>query len=481
MSSQIVEVEEVPKPPSLKEFMVLVGPTMMVVALGLGTSELILYPRLGALYGVSWIGLLALGLFLQSFWAWAMIKWLILTGDDALRMASRIVGAVGAFLSITLLMFLAFVIPAWATAAASAFHDIVGFPVDKTFATVLWAYVFFMLALVFVIIPRTAKGIIEHVATWTTIIAWIIIAIAAIIQVPLDIWAGMLYHTFAISVPEGFEWATLGAALAWVGAGPTLIWYTYWARDSGWGLAKYAGYIPGLLRGGPATIRNELFKPKPTSENIARLHAWNKLAWVFVWIGYFFFNWITMLFIVGLSAAILQPRGLAPTGFEVVSAQALFLENIMGPIGRLLFLVAAWLLIWNTQITVAEALVRDLTNGLYLAFPKIRRWAEKDIRKLYFAIWPIYIAISFVLIALQYYVPGANPFAYVKLAALLSFPPIILSSLYAAIVMIKAKKTIDRPLQEVLKPNLLAAMALIAALYMIVAGVIAWASYLKLL
>jgi hypothetical protein len=454
---------------------------MMVVALGLGTSELILYPRLGALYGVSWIGLLALGLFLQSFWAWAMVKWLILTGDDALRMASRIVGTIGAFLSITLLMFIAFAIPAWATAAASAFHDIVGVPEDKVFATVAWAYVFFVLALVFVIIPRVAKTAIEHIATWTTVVAWIIIAIAAIVQVPAEMWTNMLYHTVVIAIPEGFEWATLGAALAWVGAGPTLIWYTYWARDSGWGVAKYAGYIPGLLRGKPLTIRNELFMPKPTQENIARLNGWNKLAWLFVWIGYFLFNWITMLFLVGLSAAILQPRGLAPKGFEVVSAQALFLEGVLGPAGRVLFLVAAWLLIWNTQMTVAEALVRDLTNGLYLAFPRIRRWAEKDIRRLYFTIWPVYVAISFVLIALQYYVPGANPFAYVKLAALLSFPPIILSSLYAGLTMVRAMKTLDEPLKKTLKPMLLAVMAFIAAVYMIVAAVIAWGSYLGLL
>ncbi|ABM80596.1 hypothetical protein [Hyperthermus butylicus] len=156
-----------------------------------------------------------------------------------------------------------------------------------------------------------------------------------------------------------------------------------------------------------------------------------------------------------------------------MAVQTLFLEELMGPIGRLLFLVAAWLLIWNTQMTVAEALVRDLTNGLYLAFDKVRRWAGKDVMKLYFTMWSIYIAVSFILIALQYFVPGANPFAYVKLAALLSFPPIILSSLYAAVVLLRFKKLLDKPLLGLLKPNKLAVMALAAAVYMAVAGVIA--------
>ena len=75
----------VPEPLPLKKFMVYIGPAMMTTALGLGTSELILYPRLTAEFGTGWIGMMVLSLVFQTVWAQQMARWTVLTGEHGVK------------------------------------------------------------------------------------------------------------------------------------------------------------------------------------------------------------------------------------------------------------------------------------------------------------------------------------------------------------------------------------------------------------
>ncbi|MEO0136139.1 MAG: hypothetical protein ABIL40_07375 [candidate division WOR-3 bacterium] len=57
----------------------------------------------------------------------------------------------------------------------------------------------------------------------------------------------------------------------------------------------------------------------------------------------------------------------------------------------------------------------------------MRRFYKYDIKGVYFLWWFIYLIISFLLIAIQYFVKDANPFAYVTTAAMLSFISLLCS------------------------------------------------------
>jgi len=87
----------------------------------------------------------------------------------------------------------------------------------------------------------------------------------------------------------------------------------------------------------------------------------------------------------------------------------------------------AWLLFFNTQLTTAEALVRQNADITWNLSERVRRFYRNDIKMVYFLWWLIYLVISFVLIGVQYFVKGANPFAYVTTAAMLSFIALLFS------------------------------------------------------
>lgn len=416
-----VEVHpEVPQPLPFRKFMVYIGPAMMSIALGLGTSELILYPRLTAEFGTGWIGMMVLSLVFQTVWAQQMARWTVLTGEHAVKFNARIISSVGALVSITFFMFLAFAIPAWASVAATAVMALVKWPASTEIGTVFWSYVSFLLVFAVVFLSKVARSWIERIATGATLLAWVLLTVAAVTTIKLGTVADIGRHLFLWDIPEKMNWWILGSTLSWVGAGPTLLWNTYWMKDADWGMACNFGSIPGGL-GKSVKVRSEGLFPLCTAENVSRLRVWIGRSNLVLWGAYFLGSLLTILIVVGLSDAILRPLGLVPSGFDVIKHQALFFQKPLGAAGGVLFLVMAWLFFFNNQMAISEAVVRQNADATMTFLRK------PNIKKVYFVWWGIYLAISFVLIALQYFGGKINPFSFVTYSAMLSLVSLVVS------------------------------------------------------
>jgi hypothetical protein len=411
---------EVPAPLPLRKFMVYIGPAMMSIALGLGTSELILYPRLTAEFGTGWIGMMVLSLIFQTVWAQQMARWTVLTGEHGVKFNARIISRVGALVSITFFMFIAFAIPAWASVAATALLELIKWPAGVEVGTVFWSYVSFLLVFAVIFLSKVARCWIERIATGATVFAWILLIVAAVTTFKLGTLAAIGKHLFFWDIPDKMNWWILGSTISWVGGGPTLLWYTYWMKDAGWGMACNFGSIPGGM-GKRIKVRSEGLFPEFTAENISRLRTWIGRSNGVLWGAYFLGSLLTILIVVGLSDTILRPLGLVPAGFEVIKHQALFFKEPLGAFGAVLFLVMAWLFFFNNQMAISEAVVRqnaDATMGFVRG---------ADIKKVYFTWWGIYLVISFVLIALQYFGGKINPFSFVTYSAMLSLVSLVVS------------------------------------------------------
>jgi hypothetical protein len=417
---------EVPEPLPFRKFMVYIGPAMMSIALGLGTSELILYPRLTAEFGTGWVGMMVLSLIFQTVWAQQMARWTVLTGEHGVQFNSRVISKVGALVSITFFMFIAFAIPAWASVAATALLELIKWPASTVVGTVFWSYVSFLLVFAVIFLSKVARCWIERMATGATLLAWILLIVAAVTTIKLGSIADIGKHIIFWDIPDKMNWWVLGSTLSWVGAGPTLIWNTYWMKDAGWGMARHFGSIPGGL-GKAIKIRSEGLFPEFTAANISRLRVWLSRSRLVLWGTYFVGSLMTILVIVGLSDSILRPLGLVPSGFDVIKHQALFFKEPLGAFGAVLFLVMAWLFFFNNQMAISEAVVRQNADATMTFLGKT------DIKRVYFVWWGIYLVISFVLIALQYFGGKINPFNFVTYSAMLSLVSLVVS-VFATIV-----------------------------------------------
>jgi hypothetical protein len=68
--------------------------------------------------------------------------------------------------------------------------------------------------------------------------------------------------------------------------------------------------------------------------------------------SYIFFSWITMVTVILTSVmayALLVPRGLAPTGFQVVAAQAEALSAVLGWAAWVIVLLGGFWALFDTQ------------------------------------------------------------------------------------------------------------------------------------
>ncbi|MDH4198655.1 MAG: Nramp family divalent metal transporter, partial [Candidatus Aminicenantes bacterium] len=268
-----VEVHSVvPEPLPFRKFMVYIGPAMMSIALGLGTSELILYPRLTAEFGTGWVGMMVLALIFQTVWVQEMARWTVLCGEHGVKFNARIISSIGALVSITFFMFIAFAIPAWASVAATALLELVKWPAGIEVGTVFWSYVSFLLVFLIVFFSKVARSYIERIATGATLLAWVLLVVAALTTIKLGSVAEIGRHIIFWDIPKGMNWWILGSTLSWVGAGPTLLWYTYWMKDAGWGMACNFGSIPGGL-GKSIKVRSEGLFPDFGAENVSRLRV----------------------------------------------------------------------------------------------------------------------------------------------------------------------------------------------------------------
>jgi len=460
-----VEVHpDVPAPLPFRKFMVYIGPAMMTIALGLGTSELILYPRLTAEFGTGWVGMMVLSLIFQTVWAQEMARWTVLSGEHGAKFNARIISATGALISITFFMFIAFAIPAWASVAATALIALVKWPANVQVATVFWAYVSFLLVFAVIFFSKVARSWVERIATVATLFAWVVLIIVAVTTIKGGTVASIGRHLIFWDIPEKMNWWILGSTLSWVGGGPTLLWYTYWMKDAGWGMARNFGAIPGGL-GKDVIIRSEGLFPEFTAPNIARLRVWLGRSKLVLWGAYFLGSLLTILIVVGLSDSILRPRGLVPSGFDVIRHQALFFKEPLGAFGAVLFLVMAWLFFFNNQMSISEAVVRQNADAT-MTF--LRR---PNIKKIYFTWWGIYLVISFVLIALQYFGGGINPFNFVTYSAMLSFVSLVVSVFATVIGMLVLYKGFPKVLRPSVFSVAVLAVGFIFYVYIIVRAV----------
>jgi hypothetical protein len=146
------------------------------------------------------------------------------------------------------------------------------------------------------------------------------------------------------------------------------LFYSYWVRDKGAGMAHYMGRLTGPITGKSEVIPASGFLPG-NDEGLAHAGRWQRyLFWdVSIGIGG---NLITTLMTCLLAYALLFPKGLLPQGYELAVVQSRFFEVSWGIVGKVIFLIVAAAFLADTWLATADAVSRIHTDCLYAFFPQ---------------------------------------------------------------------------------------------------------------
>ena len=410
--------------PALPNMLKALGPGVIFMALAQGSGELIWWPYIIAKYGLSFLFLLLPACLLQFPVTYEIGRYTVLTGESIFQGFIRLHRTFALFLWI--LMTLSFLwFGAFAAAGGTSLAALTGFPAgwSPRGQTLFWGYASILGFLAAILLSKVIYQMVESfmwaVALLTVVgLLWASANVEVLKAVPAFA-NGLIFPDLSLPRPWDPADATkLLTAITFAGLGGFwTLFYSYWVRDKGAGMAHYMGRLTGPITGKAEAIPASGFLPIDDT-GLAHMRRWRRyLFWdVSIGIGG---NLLTTVMTCLLAYALLFPKGLLPQGYELAVVQSRFFEVSWGVLGKTLFLIVAAAFLSDTWLATADAVSRIHTDCLYAFFPKSQSVSPRS--------W--YLIFLFLLTGVTSATMGfAEPGPLILLSAVIGFIGTVLFS-----------------------------------------------------
>jgi len=349
----------------------LIGPSFIILGLGLGSGEVILWPYLASNYGMGIIWGAVIGLTFQFFMNMEIERYALARGE------SIFVGFARKFKRIPywflLSTFAPWVWPGIVAASATLFGNVIGLPADKT----KYLSIAFLVAmgLILSLGPVLYKTV-ERLQKVLITIGVPSIFIISILLSDRGDWSAATRGIVGSGdgyflLPAGISIATFLAALAYAGAGGNLnLAQSFYVKEKGFGMGKYSGKITSLLTGQKTKSNKPLLtgsKFAITKESKKEFKKW----WRNVNIEHFLVFWLTgsitivLLSLLAYTTAYGDPGNKSDISFVIRESVAIGQQ--LAPFLGTFFLIVTGATLFGTQLTVYDAVSRILTENTVLA------------------------------------------------------------------------------------------------------------------
>lgn len=344
-------------PPLRKLF----GPSFVLLGLGLGSGEIILWPYLAANYGVGIAWGAALGITFQYFINMEIERYSLARGESVfvgLARRSRVVPYW--LIASTLLSF------AWpGIIAASAFLFTAVFGGETTKLTVV-------LLLVIGVILSFGKYLYTTVEHFSKIIIGLGVPLVVALAMYLghtDDWVGLALGVIGRGdgywfLPAGIPLASFLAALAFSGAGGNLnLTQSSYIREKGYGMGHFMEKTKGLFSGEKQMVDLEGYTFSPTKENVARFRVWWQRVNREHALVFFLTGLVTMLLLILLSHATTFGLSGNASGIQFVVTEARVIGEHTFPWIGTVFAALMGLFLFSTELTVLDSTSRIMSEN----------------------------------------------------------------------------------------------------------------------
>jgi len=390
--------------PAPLPFWKLLGPSFIILALGLGSGEVILWPYLVSNYGlgIAWGALL--GITFQYFMNMEIERYALVKGESVFVGLSKMFKKAPYWFILS--TFIGFGIPGIIAASAKVFCHIIGIQNFK------WAAIIFLLTIGLILSSsKTVYTRMEKITKFIILIgAPFILILAIILSSPAD-WTAL--GQGLIGKGDGFSFLPIGiglaaflAAFAYSGAGGNLnLTQSIYIKEKGYGMGKYAQKISGLFRSKTSKkikLTGEDFNlNKPNLENF---RVWWKRISLEHLIVFWFIGLVTMSMLMLLAFTTTYNQGTPGEGINFVINEGTVIGQSITPIIGLIFLIVITIMLFQTQLGVLDSTSRIMSENW--ALKKIKNKESKiNLSKIYFVFLWAQIAFGIILFLLNIYEP----------------------------------------------------------------------------
>lgn len=355
-----------------------IGPSMVWAAEYIGSGEVIVATRTGAILGTGILWALVIGVFLKFWIGMAGGRYTVCTGEGMIDMFDRIPGPPHWVVWIVLVAHLAagaFSIGALATAAGIFVSSL--FPADRMpeglaehFPTLCgWGVTFFALGVVW----SGTFGVLKKVMSFFVLI--VVIGVIYVAAHVLPSTAEFLAN-FGFHVPHVPEWALkmegvssnpwkeILPLLGWSAGGfASQVWYTYWVIGAGYGATAGRGYGRAA---DVASLRTM------SGETARKVKGWCRVLYSDATLAMVIGIAVTSAFLIA-GAGILGPQQTAPDGAQVALKLSSIFSSRWGAAGGFLFVLAGAAALVSTQVGQLAGWPRLLADCFRICIPGFNR------------------------------------------------------------------------------------------------------------
>ena len=351
-------MREMPEAPRLSK---LIGPSFIILGVGLGSGELILWPYLASNFGLGIAWAAVVGITLQFFLNMEIERYSLVTGESVFAGWTKKFGKAAPvwFMVSTIIPW---IWPGIMAAAAVAAATAVGSEYSKW-----WG-----IGMLVVLGGIYSLGRVVYRTQETVQKAIILLGVPVVVGLAIWLagradWTALAAGVMNVGrLPAGIPLATFLAALVYSGAGGNLnLAQSLYVKEKGYGMGKYSGHITNVLAGQEEEVKltGEVFAQ--TQENIGRFKTWWRQINLEHGMVFWVTGVVTMLLLMLLAYSTVHGNPEVGTSIKFVLLEA----KAMGGLG-VAFLAAVALMLFGTQFAVYGSNARMATENLALLIPK---------------------------------------------------------------------------------------------------------------
>ncbi|EKD47375.1 MAG: hypothetical protein ACD_66C00093G0003 [uncultured bacterium] len=345
----------------------LFGPSFLILALGLGSGEIILWPYLASNYGlgIAWGALL--GITFQYFINMEIERYALVKGESVFVGINKFWKKAPIwFIGST---FLGFGLPGIIAASAQVFASILGMDNFK------WIAIIFLLIIGLILSSgKTVYGMLERITKTILLIGVPFIFIIVFFLADASDWTTLVQGFIGqgdgyLFIPEGIVLATFLGAFAYAGAGGNLnLTQSIYIKEKGYGMGKYAQKLAGLFRSSKKIekIRLEGYEFAETKESYNNFKTWWKRISIEHLLVFWFMGALSICLLMILSYTTVFGMSGVEQGIGFVILEGSVIATKLGPWVGIVFLFAVAIMLFQTQLGVMDSTSRIMAENASL-------------------------------------------------------------------------------------------------------------------
>jgi len=442
------------KPPSGLAIVALLGPSLIWCAEYIGSGEVILATRTGAILGSTVLWAVIVGIFLKYWIGMSGARYTACTGEGMVDMFDRMPGPGHWVVWIVLvgqLICAIMSIGSVASAGAAFLSSLLG--IDNT-SLCGWIIVGFAFLVAWSGLYDVLK-LVMSILIFVVVIGVLYVAVRNLpgLQTLLE---NLRFETPPVpdwAIAQGASdnpWAEVLPLIGWGAGGfASQVWYTYWVLGAGYGACAGRNY------GEPADVSR---LRKMTRSEAGRIKGWCRVLYADATLALVIGTVVTGGFLLA-GATILRPEQLAPQSDKLAESLSRVFSADWGATGAFLFKLAGTAALAATSIGHLAGWPRLLSDSARICIPGFQK---KFPWKVQFRMLLVFFFTTSMIIV---YSLGKEPVFLVKISAILD--GLLLTPLQAVCVGIALfvimPKILSKEAAKILKPHWIFAVGLVVA------------------